>query len=88
MTLISNIPITCTAWLVDLLELRPSKSFLVGPKHVADTYYGGSRCYTYVKQQYIAVNCTEIYFHGWGKGWLGGAGLSGNKANLSPTELI
>ena len=86
MTLISNIPITCTAWLVDLLELRPSKSFLVGPKHVADTYYGGPRCYTYVKLHYIAVNCTEIYFHGWG--WVGGAGLSGNKANLSPAELI
>ena len=68
MTLMTNIPITCTAWLVDLLELRPSKSSLVGLKHVADTYYGGSRYYIYVKQQYIAVNCTEIYFHGWGLG--------------------
>ena len=39
MTLISNIPITCTPWLVDLLELRPSKYFLFGLKHVADAIH-------------------------------------------------
>ena len=69
MTPISNIPITCTAWLVDLMELMPTLSSLVGLKHVADTYYDGSKCYIYGKQQYIAVNCTEIYFHGWGAWW-------------------
>ena len=73
---------------MDLLELRPTLSSIVGLKHVADTNYGGSRCYIYVKQQYIAVNCTEIYFRGWGGGgWMGGTGLRGNKAILSPAEL-
>ena len=51
-----------------LIGTEAFKSSLVGLMHVADTYYGGSRYYIYVKQQYIAVNCTEIYFHGWGLG--------------------
>ena len=62
MMIISNITTNCTARLVDLLQLRPSKYALVRLKHVADTYYGGSRCYIYVKQQYIAVNCTVLKY--------------------------